>query len=287
LSDYLTTDELALFLRVRPRKVYDLVSKNQVPYSKVMGKLLFSKKDITTWISGEREQVIVKQNLPDVLLGSHDPLLEWAVKQSKSGIAMSFDGSMDGLDRFKLNQGIASGLHIYDSELNNWNVPIVKTKLDKHHFVLMEWAKRERGLIFKPDITNKLSIRDFKGKRLVTRQNGSGSENYLKFFLKSKNLNFTDFTRTEIAYTENDAVLLILSQQADLTLGLASEAEKYNLQFIPIVTERFDLVINRKSWFEKPFQKLINFCKTEEFLDMASKLKGYNVSNLGKIHFNG
>jgi excisionase family DNA binding protein len=106
LSDYLTTEELALFLRVRPRKVYDLVSKNQVPYSKVMGKLLFSKKDITTWISGEREQVIFKQNLPDVLLGSHDPLLEWAVKQSKSGIAMSFDGSIDGLNRFRANQGI-------------------------------------------------------------------------------------------------------------------------------------------------------------------------------------
>ena len=71
MSDYLTTEELALFLRVKPRKVYDLVSKNQVPYSKVMGKLLFSKKDITNWISGENEQVIFKQNLPDVLFKNY------------------------------------------------------------------------------------------------------------------------------------------------------------------------------------------------------------------------
>ena len=287
MSDYLTTDELALFLRVKPRKVYDLVSKNQVPYSKVMGKLLFSKKDITNWISGEKEQVIFKQNLPDVLLGSHDPLLEWAVKQSKSGIAMSFDGSIDGLNRFRANQGMASGLHIYDNHLNEWNVSIVKKNLDKHYFVLMEWAKRDRGLIFKDDGRSKKScINDFLGKRMVTRQNGSESENYLKFFLKNKNLDFSDFTSTEIAFTENDAVMLILTGQADLTLGLASEAEKYSLQFIPIVTERFDLVINRKSWFEKPFQKLINFCKTQEFSDMASKLRGYNIKNLGKIYFN-
>ena len=61
---------------------------------------------------------------------------------------------------------------------------------------------------------------------------------------------------------------------------------KYNLSFIPLVTERFDLVINRKFWFEKPFQDLLEFCKTEEFKIMASKLEGYNILNLGKIHFN-
>ena len=43
------------------------------------------------------------KDIPDVLLGSHDPLLELAIKHSKSGIAMSFDGSIQGIDRFKLN----------------------------------------------------------------------------------------------------------------------------------------------------------------------------------------
>ena len=76
------------------------------------------------------------KNPPNILLGSHDPLLELAVKQSKSGIAMSFDGSTEGLERFKLNQGIASGLHIYDSDLESWNVPIVKKCLEKQYFVL-------------------------------------------------------------------------------------------------------------------------------------------------------
>jgi len=287
LSDYFTTEELASFLRVKPRKIYDLVSKDQVPYSKVMGKLLFSKKEITNWISGGKQFIKHKQNLPNVLLGSHDPLLEWAVKQSSSGIAMSFDGSLDGLDRFKSNQGIASGLHIYDSDTREWNVSVVKTKLEQYHFVLMEWAKRDRGLIFKPDDRyNKSSIEDFLGKRLVTRQKGSGSENYLKFLLKNRNLDLSDFISTEVAFTENDAVMLILSGQADLTLGLSSEAKKYSLSFIPIVTERFDLVINRKCWFEKPFQKLMNFCRTQEFFHMASKFHGYNIKDLGEVHFN-
>ena len=185
MSEYFTTDELADFLRIKPRKVYDLVSTDKVPYSRVMGKLLFSKAEISNWISGGKNNISNQKNLPNILLGSHDPLLELAVKQSKSGIAMSFDGSTEGLGRFKLNQGIASGLHIYDSDLKSWNVPIVKTNLARQDIVLMEWAKRDRGFIYKPkDKIKKTSIKDFLGQRLVTRQNGSGSDNYFRYICK-------------------------------------------------------------------------------------------------------
>ena len=67
---------------------------------------------------------------------------------------MSFDGSIQGIDRFKSNQGIASGLHIYDHSLKSWNVPLIKSQLNTKQIVLMEWATRQRGLIFK-SIKNK------------------------------------------------------------------------------------------------------------------------------------
>ena len=286
MSDYFTTDELAEFLRVKPRKVYDLVSKEEVPFSKVMGKLLFSKEEVANWIAGNNNSVENKNYLPDVILGSHDPLLEYAIKKSGSGIALSFDGSNKGLERFKLNQGIASGLHIYDFNSKKWNTPSVEKHLNSKDFVLMEWAKRERGLIFQPHNEPKKSITDFKGLRLVTRQPGSGADNYLKNLLKSENLNLSDFVKTEIVYSEIESVSLVLSGQADVTLGIASEAEKYKLKFIPVVEERFDLVIDRFSWFENPFQKLLQFSKTTEFFDIASRLKGYDIKNLGVIHFN-
>ena len=50
------------------------------------------------------------------------------------------------------------------------------------------------------------------------------------------------------SYSENDAVSLILSNQADVSFGLKSEAKKFELDFIPIVTERFDLIVYRKYW---------------------------------------
>ena len=287
MSDYFTTEELADFLRIKSRKVYDLVSKDLVPHSRVMGKLLFSKIEISNWISGNKTEDIHLKSVPIVLLGSHDPLLELAVKNSKSGIAMSFDGSTQGIERFKLNEGFVSGLHLYDNDENIWNVPIVKKQLSDKAVVLIEWAKRERGLIFKENNNIKnISIKNYKGKRLVRRQIGSGSEIYLQYILRTYNLSHDDFKRTEIAYSENDAVHLVLSDKADVTLGLKSEAKKYQLGFCPIITERFDLVVDRKFWFEKPFQDLLNFCKTNHFKEIASNLDGYNIIDLGKVHFN-
>ena len=287
MSDYFTTEELADFLRIKSRKVYDLVSKDLVPHSRVMGKLLFSKIEISNWISGNKSEDIQLKSMPIVLLGSHDPLLELAVKNSKSGIAMSFDGSTQGLERFKLNEGFVSGLHLYDNDENIWNIPIVKKQLSDKAVVLIEWAKRERGLIFKENNNIKnISIENYKGKRLVRRQIGSGSEIYLQYILRTYNLSHDDFKRTEIAYSENDAVHLVLSDKADVTLGLKSEAKKYQLGFCPIITERFDLVVDRKFWFEKPFQDLLNFCKTSDFKEIASNLDGYNIIDLGKVHFN-
>ena len=168
MSDYFTTEELADFLRIKSRKVYDLVSKDLVPHSRVMGKLLFSKIEISNWISGNKSEDIQLKSMPIVLLGSHDPLLELAVKNSKSGIAMSFDGSTQGLERFKLNEGFVSGLHLYDNDENIWNVPIVKKQLSDKAVVLIEWAKRERGLIFKENNNIKnISIENYKGKRFT------------------------------------------------------------------------------------------------------------------------
>ena len=63
MSDYFTTDELAEFLRVKPRKVYDLVAKEEVPFSRVMGKLLFSKEEVANWVSGKKNSVDNKEKL--------------------------------------------------------------------------------------------------------------------------------------------------------------------------------------------------------------------------------
>jgi putative molybdopterin biosynthesis protein len=51
MPDYLTTKELAELLRIKERKVYELVSDNLIPVSRVTGKLLFPRDIIEAWLS--------------------------------------------------------------------------------------------------------------------------------------------------------------------------------------------------------------------------------------------
>jgi len=64
-------------------------------------------------------------------------------------------------------------------------------------------------------------------------------------------------------------------------------AEKYQLVFIPLLRERFDLLIDRRSWFEPPLQTFAKFCLSDQFKEKAQSLPGYDASGFGRIHFNG
>ena len=130
MSAYLTAKELALLLRIKERKVYELAANGEVPCSRAMGKLLFPRDEVEAWIassrSGPSKHSARAPTRPNVVLGSHDPLLDWALRESRCGLASYFDGSLDGLDRFSRSEGIAVGLHLLDVESNAWNVPEIE-----------------------------------------------------------------------------------------------------------------------------------------------------------------
>ena len=284
MSDYFTTDELASILRIKPRKVYDLVSKNQVPYTKVMGKLLFSKKEVNEWLNSSKS-LEKKYILPKVILGSHDPLLEETLKRSNCGIAISFDGSKKGILRMNNFEGFASGLHVFEEETEEWNIGTIKNELNNMEVVLMEWAKRSRGLVFKKNKNVINSIKDLKNLHFANRQDGSGTKIYLDYLLKKNKIDQKNFKSINTFYTETDAVMSVYEGETDFAFGLKSEAIKFNLDFIELVKERFDIVLDRRSFFEDSFQKLIKYCNTENFKKLLLKFDGYDVSDFGKFHY--
>jgi len=74
----------------------------RIPFTRVTGKLLFPKALIDSWLLDQAEGVPTIALLPHVVAGSHDPLLEWAVRESGSELALLFDGSLAGLERLEL-----------------------------------------------------------------------------------------------------------------------------------------------------------------------------------------
>ncbi|MGI9426778.1 MAG: substrate-binding domain-containing protein, partial [Hyphomicrobiaceae bacterium] len=179
MSEYLTTREVAALLRLKERKVYDLAASGDIPCSRATGKLLFPRSEVEAWLqrntTGERRSASAAGARPRVFLGSHDPLLEWALRESHADLAMFFDGSLDGLERFARGEGVACGLHICEGK--NWNVPMIAERFGQDPVVLVEWAWRRRGLIVRGEDASKIrSLADIVNRRIVPRQEQSGSQ---------------------------------------------------------------------------------------------------------------
>jgi len=289
-NEYLTTKELAELLRIKERKVYDLAAGGQVPCSRATGKLLFPRAAIDAWLASKSEGIESELTVrrPNVFLGSHDPLLDWALRESGAGLATFFDGSSDGLERFAKAEGVATGLHLFHPEKDTWNEPTVRARFAGAPVVLAEFAWRERGLIVSPQ--SKPRIRDLgglAGQRIVPRQAGAGSQKLLEYMLAENKLSPTAIQLVAPARTETDAALAVLEGKADAAFGLLGVAHQYRLSFVPIMRERFDLLVERRAWFEPPMQRFIRFCQSAAFVQKAKELDGYDVSGFGKIHFNG
>lgn len=297
MSEFLTTRELAALLRVKERKVYDLVAAGTLPFRKVTGKLLFPRKDIETWLGtwlgGQADVAEGEAPMPAeaprplVAAGGHDPLLEWALRESRSGIAAFFDGALDGVERAAAGGCIAAGLHIPDGD--GWNVALVEARFGRAPWVLLEWARRARGLMSRPDLPRAPAcLKDARGLRFQRRQPEAGSELVLDRLLKAEKMGRADLMAVDtIERSETDLALAIAAGRADVGLGIEAAARQFNLDFVPLVEERFDLLVWRKAYFDPPFQKLMAFCRTPALAARAQALGGYDLSGFGTVHFNG
>ncbi len=287
---YLTTKELAELLRIKERKVYDLVSSGEVPCTRATGKLLFSRSAVELWLAssgnGQLSESVLSR--PNVFLGSHDPLLEWALKESGCGLATYFDGSLDGIERFANDEGVAAALHVFESRYNDWNRSTIAGRFHGQAVVLVEFCWRQRGLIVDTTLIESIrTIKDLRGRRVTPRQVAAGSQTLLLHLLETNGvaINQVDFAPT--AHTETDAAVAVLEGKADAAFGLSSLAQRYHLGFVPLLRERFDLLVDRRAWFEPSLQKFVVLCNSACFIEKAAEFDGYEVAGFGTVHFNG
>ncbi len=286
MSEFLTTKEVAELLRIKERKVYDLAARNTIPCAKATGKLLFPKAEIRAWMQEKGISSETTTAPQAIVVGSHDPVFEWALSASGSGIPTLFSGSFDGLQRYKKREGVICAIHIENTDQSGWNSEIMNQELASSPSVLVHWARRERGLIVKPD-TDISGFTDLAGERLVARQSGTGSQTAFLSRAEQVGLNPETLNFTREAQTETEAALAILEDQADAAFGLRCFAERYGLDFIPCCIESYDLVIDRHAYFEPPIQSLLSFIRSAAFAAEAARYVGYDVTDAGQVLFNG
>jgi excisionase family DNA binding protein len=286
--------EVADYLNIKQRKVYDLVRLGRIPCSRVTGKWLFPQDLIDRWVAGsvalEAEEPAAQQP-PPVVAGSHDPLLEWSLRESDCGLALMPGGSLNGLRRVLAAEALACGMHVLDGRSGEYNVPALRAAQGGRGLVAIEWAWRRQGLVLPAD--NPLgiqSIADLRAKRprIVQREPEAGTSVLLALLLAREGIDPGELSLLpQVARSQTDVGLAVLEGRADAGLAVEAVARQLRLAFVPLHRERYDLVVDRRAYFEPPFQALLAFARSQPFRDRAQALGGYDVSALGTVRFNG
>src|SRR2546430_17500167 len=107
------TREVAAYLRLKERRVYDLARRNAIPHVRATGKLLFPRRQIDAWLAA-KSGISSATERPAIIAGSHDPLLEWAARASASGLAILACGSRAGVERLAQGKATVAAIHWRD-----------------------------------------------------------------------------------------------------------------------------------------------------------------------------
>jgi len=294
MAEFMNTREVADYLRLKERKIYDLVRQKRIPCTRVSGKWLFPKSQIDRWLesSGAGQDTVPavgSDRPPPVVAGSHDPLLEWCVAESGCGLALMTGGSRDGLEKLAAGRAVASGVHILDAGTGAYNVAAVQEALAGLDVVVIEWAEREQGLVVAPG--NPLGIRDLadaaaRDLRLARRQPGSGARILMDLLLERSGASPAPDGGLPPLRSELDVGLAVLDGRADAGLAIRAVARQLRLDFLPVHRERYDLVMRRRDFFEPPMQRLLEFARSPAAREKAADLQGYDLEGLGRVRWN-
>ena len=227
-----------------------------------------------------------------VVIGSHDPLLDELgdmlhVEKNDVYMSSSHVGSMGGIMAIRRGEAHAAGCHLLDTATGQYNLSYMKKYFPNGGVKLIRCVGRQQGMMVAKG--NPLNIQKFsdiakEGIRYVNRQKGSGTRILTDYLCKQENLDVSSiygYDREELTHTSVAAQ--IVSGSADAGMGIYSAAKLYDLDFIPICIEEYDLIIPDHAWETPQVAQLLATLKSDAFKEKILAMGGYTVENPGEI----
>jgi len=292
MPEVLTLREAAAYLRLSERSLYELARSRRLPAAQLGGKWLFPRAQLERWLAAQADGADAAHRLdpPAILAGSHDPLLDWAVRQSGCGLALRSGGSLEGLAALAAGTAVVAATHLLDPDSGAFNEPAVRDMLPGRGIVGITWAWREQGLIVPEGNPRALAAAaDLAqpGIGVAGRQKRAGSHVLLTHLLIEAGVRLEQLAFLEQpALSEDEVAAAVAEGRVDAGFGIRAEAAAHSLGFVPLIRERFDLVMERRHFFDAPVQALLAFSRTAAFTARAERMGGYDLGALGAVAFN-
>jgi len=288
---FMNVRQVAHYLQINEKKVYALVNEGRIPATRLTGKWLFPRDLVDQWLLESSHGGLLTDRI--VIAGSDDPLLYRAVTlmaaelQGRALVSYAAIGTQLGLSVLARRRADVCALHWGpDSESLQRHPALLRQHVQHKDWILVRLFRREQGLIMAPGLWRGDSrIEQLFGPdvRWVARQEGAGSQRFLREIVAEHRLDPADRRTTARAYSERDAASAIATGQADVAPGVRAAAGEFGLEFVPLGWEAFDLALSRGIFFRTLFRGLLDVLRGAECQRLAQLFGGYDCTDLGNI----
>lgn len=224
-------------------------------------------------------------------LGSHDLALDLLAEHlekddSTPGLMALPVGSLDGLIALRQGYCQLTGCHLFDPVGGEYNTSYVRHLFPGQSMHVVTLAHREQGLLVAQGNPQQIQgLEDMVREDLtfINRRQGSGTRLWLDQQLLSLGVETSQihgFT-CEVS-THSQVAQAVVQGEADLGLAVLAVADQYDLDFIPLFEERFDLVIPDEHFQSALLLPALDYLNTTQFRTAVQGLGGYDPQETGK-----
>lgn len=301
----LSTQEVANILHVSKSTIYDLIRRGEIHSYKIGRKVRFTQDDVDAYIARSRhehstapvQRVDTHSTLltpepretPEIILSGQDVVLDILasyLRQEDVNAGRTYLSSFEGLLALYQGKVSAAACHLYDGKA--CNASFVRSLMPGVPAVLVNLSYRTQGFYVRKG--NPKNIKGWEDLRradisILNRRVGSSSRILLDTQLKELGIPAAQVRGYDkIMSSHLTMAAAIAAGDADLAIGTERVSRQIeNLDFIPLLEERFDLVLRKDSMEDPAVQKMLEILASPVFLREVAPFSGNDYRDLGKM----
>ncbi|NPV57987.1 MAG: GntR family transcriptional regulator [Anaerolineae bacterium] len=227
--------------------------------------------------------------------GSHDPVLmnlvrDFSRKHPQDGFEIHFHGSLGGLILLSQGQVDLAGCHLWDEPTNSYNLPFVQKVLPGKKVHLVNMAIRQIGIALppgNPQQINALEQVTQPGVIWVDRQAGSGIRVWTDAHFKKYHIDPEHIHRyPHEAMTHTQVAKWIAEGSATMGCCLEYSAREFELDFIPLAKEEYDLVTTQDV-HTGVMKRFMDYLGSNPARKLIARHAGYHATHTGELSLIG
>jgi len=243
-----------------------------------------SSAAIRSSVQGIRPIVITGQDISLDILAKH-------LESQSSGVRplRSYAGSIDSLISMYKGESDIVSTHLLDGDTGEYNVPYIRKLLVGQPYKVINLLYRPAGLYVAKG--NPLGIQGWSdlsrpGIRLANREQGSGARVLLDEQLHLHGIKPAGISGydDQIQSSHLSVAAKVAAAEADIGVGTEKAASIVGfVEFIPLITERYDLVVRNTAANQPVIDALLSILRSESFLQELRAIADYDLSLTGQV----